>query len=74
MSDGDHAQGAGLRVGEEVRSHIGERLRAHYDAVLKEPIPDRFLELLQSLDGDGTGKAAAGSDAARRRVREGQDR
>ncbi|TPW26689.1 NepR family anti-sigma factor [Pararhizobium mangrovi] len=31
-------------------SEIGSRLKAFYSAVQEEPIPDRFLDLLQKLD------------------------
>lgn len=35
-----------------VQGHIGRQLRALYDDVLAQPIPDRFLDLLQQLDRD----------------------
>lgn len=34
----------------DVETHIGGRLRAMYDSVLREPVPDRFLDLLRQLD------------------------
>lgn len=34
----------------DVQTHIGGRLRAMYDSVLREPVPDRFLDLLRQLD------------------------
>jgi hypothetical protein len=34
----------------QVQGHIGRQLRALYDHVLDQPIPDRFLTLLQQLD------------------------
>ena len=33
-----------------VQGHIGRQLRALYDDVLSQPIPDRFLDLLRQLD------------------------
>jgi anti-sigma factor NepR-like protein len=33
--------------------YIADQLRAIYDAVTAEPIPDQLLELLDRLDGDG---------------------
>lgn len=33
-----------------VQDHIGQELRAMYDEVLQQPIPDRFLDLLKALD------------------------
>jgi hypothetical protein len=34
----------------DVEAHIGGRLRAMYDSVLREPVPDRFMDLLRQLD------------------------
>ena len=33
--------------------YIADQLRAIYDAVTAEPVPDRLLELLDQLDSDG---------------------
>lgn len=32
---------------------IGRRLRDYYEDVAKQPVPDRFLELLRKLDKKG---------------------
>jgi hypothetical protein len=32
-----------------VRTHIGRKIKAVYDEVLQEPVPDRFLNLLDEL-------------------------
>lgn len=37
----------------EVSDLIGERLRSFYDDVAKQPVPDRFLELLNQLQDAG---------------------
>lgn len=40
----------------QVQDHIGRQLRALYDDVLSQPVPDRFKELMDRLDqraGDG---------------------
>lgn len=53
---------SGARLGREVQTKIGQQLRAMYDDVVKQGVPDRFSELLQQLDkGDdaGTDKGAA---------------
>lgn len=39
----------------QVQGHIGRQLRALYDHVLEQPIPDRFLDLLHQLDAGDTG-------------------
>ncbi len=33
---------------------IGSRLRAYYDEVAREPVPDRFVDLLKRLDSRGS--------------------
>lgn len=39
-----------LRLDPLAKSKIGKRLRDSYDAVVNEPIPDKFLDLLASLE------------------------
>ncbi len=43
-------QSDGRQDGEAVQSAIGKRLKAYYDDVASEPVPDRFLSLLDALD------------------------
>lgn len=38
------------RLGRDVQAKIGSQLRALYDEVVKEGVPDRFSELLKRLD------------------------
>lgn len=33
-----------------IQAHLGRRLKAVYDDVLRQPVPDRFVELLTQLD------------------------
>ena len=51
----------------EIQSRIGHQLRAMYDDVVRQGVPDRFVELIRKLDvpppdtqigdtGDGTTK------------------
>jgi hypothetical protein len=39
-----------------VEKAIGSRLRAYYDEMAREPVPDRFVELLKRLDNPEPGK------------------
>jgi len=39
-----------------VQSHIGRRLRSMFDEVASQPVPDRFLELLDQLESGGPGQ------------------
>jgi hypothetical protein len=41
----------------QLQDHIGRQLRAVYDDVLQQPVPDRFRELMEKLD------RAAGDEA-----------
>ena len=50
--------GAAVQI--EAQDHIGRQLRAIYDDLLSQPVPDRFLELLRQLDD--TGKPEAKTD------------
>lgn len=34
----------------QIDAHIGKELRELYASILEEPIPDRFLALIQSFD------------------------
>jgi hypothetical protein len=46
--------GASLRAAtEKVDQYIADQLKAIYDAVVVEPVPDRLLQLLDRLDSDG---------------------
>jgi hypothetical protein len=45
------------KLGREVRAKIGQQLRTMYDEVVKQGVPDRFVDLVQHLDkkDDGAG-------------------
>jgi hypothetical protein len=34
----------------QVQDHIGRQLRAVYDDILSQPVPDRFRELVEKLE------------------------
>jgi hypothetical protein len=38
----------------DVQVKIGEKLKAIYDDVVRQPVPDRFKDLLSKLDSNGT--------------------
>lgn len=38
------------KLGRDVQAKIGQQLRAMYDDVLKQGVPDRFADLLNRLD------------------------
>ena len=39
-----------------VQTEIGKRLRAIYDDVINEPVPNKFMELLEKLERSTTQK------------------
>ncbi|WP_223475931.1 NepR family anti-sigma factor [Oricola indica] len=49
------------RLDDLAASQIGKKLRAQFDEVLNEPVPDRFLELLNRLE-TAEGRPAKDSD------------
>lgn len=66
------ASGAGRAGGlnSEIQSRIGHQLRAMYEDVVRQGVPDRFAELIKKLDGenpaivrsDGPANPGAGRD------------
>jgi hypothetical protein len=44
------------RLGREVQNKIGQQLRAMYDDVVSDGVPDRFVEMLRKLDEDKNDK------------------
>jgi len=43
-------QRTGPQMDSKIQTEIGKHLRAHYDALVNEPVPDRFMELLEKLE------------------------
>ncbi len=37
-------------VDQAIRSHLGTQLKASYEEILKQPVPDRFKQLLAELE------------------------
>ena len=44
--------GSEPRLDRAIQSRIGDHLRAMYDELLQQPVPDRFKELLGRLETD----------------------
>lgn len=54
-SDSTQSSGAEPVLDRVIQNRIGDHLRAMYDELLQQPVPDRFRELLARLptrDGD----------------------
>jgi hypothetical protein len=50
----------------EIQSRIGHQLRAMYDDVVRQGVPDRFAELINKLDTADTPPETAPSDVVAR--------
>lgn len=54
------------RLESDIQAHLGRQLRAIYDEVAAQPVPDRFMKLLQQLEQKSaaqTGKPASEEDS-----------
>jgi hypothetical protein len=47
----------------EIQARIGHQLRALYDDVVRQGVPDRFAELIRKLDTPGAAEAIRKSDS-----------
>lgn len=65
MADGPSSplgDGNGTVLGSDIQAKIGQHLRAMYDDVVRQGVPDRFMDLLSKLDkadttsGEGGGR------------------
>lgn len=50
----------GTALGTDIQAKIGQHLRAMYDDVVRQGVPDRFLDLLSQLDKPAKDKAGEG--------------
>ncbi|HET9716580.1 MAG TPA: NepR family anti-sigma factor [Pseudolabrys sp.] len=41
------------KLGRDVQARLGQQLRAMYDEVVNQGVPERFAELINRLEGDG---------------------
>jgi hypothetical protein len=44
------------KLGRDVQARLGQQLRAMYDDVVNQGVPDRFNDLLNRLEASGTNK------------------
>jgi hypothetical protein len=42
------------KLSREVQARLGQQLRAMYDDVVSQGVPDRFTELLNRINGSGS--------------------
>lgn len=48
----------------EIQARIGHQLRAMYDDVVRQGVPDRFAELIRKLDDPSAAKPAAKTEGS----------
>ena len=50
-----------VRLNREIQAHLGNQLRQMYNDVVRQGVPDKFVDLLAKLEkaDDGDGKASA---------------
>ncbi len=41
------------KLSREVQARLGQQLRAMYDDVVNQGVPDRFTDLIKRIDGNG---------------------
>lgn len=56
-----HSRKAKVRLGRDVQSKLGQQLRAVYDDVISQGVPDRFSTLLDKLDQEPPKDKGSGS-------------
>jgi hypothetical protein len=52
----DSTEPAAPQIDLRIQHEIGKHLRAHYDDVINEPVPNKFMELLEKLEQSVTRK------------------
>jgi hypothetical protein len=57
----------------EIQSRIGHQLRAMYDDVVRQGVPDRFAELIKKLDAPGTDPQVADEGGVPANKNDGRD-
>lgn len=56
------AKGGKPNLDRGLQDHIGHKLRTIYDEVVKEPVPDQFLDLLNKLEKSEKMQAPEGAE------------
>lgn len=37
-------------IGRDIQGHLGQKLKASYDDLVRQPVPDKFRQLLEELE------------------------
>jgi Anti-sigma factor NepR len=55
-TSGESYRRGGAQIDPRIQNEIGKHLRAIYDDVINEPVPSKFMELLEKLERSTTQK------------------
>jgi len=52
ISQGNGSDDAGPvpALGQDIQKHLGRKLKASYDELVRQPVPDKFRQLLEELE------------------------
>ena len=56
-AEGRGEEAEAVNIDPRVQSEIGKQLRAIYDDIINEPVPAKFMELLEQLERSTTRKS-----------------
>ncbi len=54
METNRRESGKPAKLSREVQARLGQQLRAMYDEILNQGVPDRFIDLLNRIDRNGS--------------------
>jgi len=63
LSNTQLSGGNGSTLGSDIQAKIGQHLRAMYDDVVRQGVPDRFMDLLSQLDKPAAAPAPASRES-----------
>lgn len=50
ISNQTDSKPASAKLGRDIQARIGEQLRAMYNGLVQQPVPERFVDLLKKLE------------------------
>jgi len=63
LSNTQLSGGNSSTLGSDIQAKIGQHLRAMYDDVVRQGVPDRFMDLLSQLDKPAAASGSASRDS-----------
>lgn len=50
LGNGEITQPGTAVIGADIQGHLGRKLKASYDELVRQPVPNKFRELLEELE------------------------